>query len=318
MRGLAMLHRGKDGNRDCESTAAKAILADQKIAIRNMKQRALAKFALELPVQNSQPVSIAVIPDQMSFPHVLKEVRAITGMSAAEISQLIGASLVSVVRWERGDNQPGTDMATKILALYTEIKGGHRPTLTRKSQPFASRGARKTVGGLPLFRHRLQVPLSDHQQGPLIHRLQSSSFWGAGEATLQSLLQEYSSPSRTIDQPATSAVSAGKNTYTYDAHTYHTKVPPQGIAQILRQYLPEGGLILDPFAGSGMTGVAARAVGYDVILNDLSPAASFIADRFTRARSTTLIAARLTAGIISPPHSRRTAGSRNHPVRDSR
>ena len=58
-------------------------------------------------------------------------------------------------------------------------------------------------------------------------------------------------------------------------------MPPQGIAQVLRKYLPTGGLVLDPFAGSGMTGVAALTTGHDVILNELSPAASFIADRFT-------------------------------------
>jgi DNA modification methylase len=75
-------------------------------------------------------------------------------------------------------------------------------------------------------------------------------------------------------------MSAGKNTYTYDAHTYHTKVPPQGIAELLKHYLPEGGLVLDPFSGSGMTGVAATSLGLDCILNELSPAAGFISSRF--------------------------------------
>lgn len=79
---------------------------------------------------------------------------------------------------------------------------------------------------------------------------------------------------------AEGGVEAGKNTYTYDAHTYHTKVPPQGIAQLVSYYLPNGGLVLDPFGGSGMTGVAARSVGLDCILTELSPAASFIASRF--------------------------------------
>ena len=73
-----------------------------------------------------------------------------------------------------------------------------------------------------------------------------------------------------------------KITYTYDAHTYHTKIPPQGIAKVISKYLPNGGLVLDPFAGSGMTGVAARHLGLEVILNELSPAASFIAHNFTR------------------------------------
>ena len=91
-------------------------------------------------------------------------------------------------------------------------------------------------------------------------------------------------------------MSAGKNTYTYDAHTYHTKVPPQGIAELLTHYLPEGrGLILDAFAGSGMTGVAAQVTGHDSILNELSPAACFIADRFTNSIDPTLFEAGVNA-----------------------
>jgi len=86
-------------------------------------------------------------------------------------------------------------------------------------------------------------------------------------------------------------MSAGKNTYTYDAHTYHTKVPPQGIAELVRHYLPEGGLVLDPFAGSGMTGVATATVGADCILNELSPAACFIASRFVSSVSPTMFEA---------------------------
>jgi ribosomal protein S27E len=87
-------------------------------------------------------------------------------------------------------------------------------------------------------------------------------------------------PATTVHEPPSNGMSAGKNTYTYDAHTYHTKVPPQGIAELLKHYLPEGGVLLDPFAGSGMTGVASRVLGYDCILNELSPAACFIANRF--------------------------------------
>jgi DNA modification methylase len=90
-------------------------------------------------------------------------------------------------------------------------------------------------------------------------------------------------------------VSAGKNTYTYDAHTYHTKVPPQGIAELLQHYLPDGGLVLDVFSGSGMTGVAASALGYDSILNELSPAGCFIASRFVSSVKPDLFSAGVNA-----------------------
>ena len=32
-----------------------------------------------------------------------------------------------------------------------------------------------------------------------------------------------------VDVPNIETIVAGKNTYVYDAHTYHTKVPPEGI-----------------------------------------------------------------------------------------
>jgi len=99
------------------------------------------------------------------------------------------------------------------------------------------------------------------------------------------LLEANSIPSRTMEEPLVGGISAGKNTYTYDAHTYHTKVPPQGISELLSYYLPHGGLVLDPFSGSGMTGVAASVTGHDCILNELSPAACFISNRFTTAIS---------------------------------
>lgn len=86
----------------------------------------------------------------------------------------------------------------------------------------------------------------------------------------------FNSNFKNID-PFNNNIEAGKNTYTYDAHTYHTKVPPQGIEEIIKHYTNENDVVLDPFCGSGMTGVAATNIGRQVILSDLSPAASFIA-----------------------------------------
>jgi SAM-dependent methyltransferase len=77
--------------------------------------------------------------------------------------------------------------------------------------------------------------------------------------------------------PFAGEIRAGKNTYVYDAHTYHTKVPPGGIAQLIEYYTKPGDTVLDPFCGSGMTGVAAAPLDRKVLLNDISPAAVFIA-----------------------------------------
>ena len=107
-------------------------------------------------------------------------------------------------------------------------------------------------------------------------------------------------------EPQTIDVSVGKTDPLYKAHSYHTKVPHLAIVPSILHYTEPGDLVLDGFAGSGMTGVAAQWCGSApaayrhelemewkkqgksapkwglrrVILNDLSPAATFIAANY--------------------------------------
>ncbi len=67
----------------------------------------------------------------------------------------------------------------------------------------------------------------------------------------------------------------------YGVHAYHTKVPPSVIAEYINRHSAPGDLVLDPFCGSGMTGVAAALSGRRAFLNDLSPAAIHIARNYT-------------------------------------
>lgn len=107
-------------------------------------------------------------------------------------------------------------------------------------------------------------------------------------------------------EPLAVDVSVGKTDPIYKAHSYHTKVPHLAIVPSILHYTEPGDLVLDGFAGSGMTGVAAAWCGCApaayrheletewkkqgkpapqwgarrVILNDLSPAATFIAANY--------------------------------------
>ncbi len=80
-------------------------------------------------------------------------------------------------------------------------------------------------------------------------------------------------------------ISSSRSGDAYNAHSYHTKVPPHAIATLIKRHLPTGGTIADPFCGSGSTGIAAAiaerslppTAHYDVLLGDLSPYATFIA-----------------------------------------
>lgn len=109
-------------------------------------------------------------------------------------------------------------------------------------------------------------------------------------------------------EPFATDVSEGKNDPIYNAHSYHTKVPPKAIMRYFLHYTQPGDIVLDGFSGSGMAGVAAQLcgskkdileLGYSIdndgrtiidngkkiselgprkcILNDLSPAANNIA-----------------------------------------
>lgn len=117
-------------------------------------------------------------------------------------------------------------------------------------------------------------------------------------------------------EPFAADVSEGKNDPIYNAHSYHTKVPHKAIMRYILHYTEPGDIVFDGFCGTGMTGVAAQmcgdrnvvmSLGYQVkpdgtilqeetdkdgkktwkafsiiggrrtALNDLSPAATFIA-----------------------------------------
>lgn len=71
-----------------------------------------------------------------------------------------------------------------------------------------------------------------------------------------------------IDLPC--AVSVKRSDPVYMAHAYLTKVPVTGILPFIEAFTSEGDIVLDPFAGSGMTGVAALISGRRAELCDVS------------------------------------------------
>lgn len=234
---------------------------------------------------------------------MLKEIRSRAKLSQASVAHMLGTSLVSIDRWERGSTVPSPAQMKKIEQLYESSSANWSRPLSLTANNFLSRGIRKqpTLFDSPLP----HVELSKDTYPPILSRLTNGRFFPPdGDSSLRRLIESHNTPADTIVQPPDSGMSAGKNTYTYDAHTYHTKVPPQGIAELLLHYLPRGGLVLDIFAGSGMTGVAANANGYDCILNELSPAACFIANRFTSYMDPKLFQAAVES-VVNELHSLR-------------
>ncbi|MCC6446257.1 MAG: hypothetical protein IT210_22740 [Armatimonadetes bacterium] len=78
-------------------------------------------------------------------------------------------------------------------------------------------------------------------------------------------------------------VRASKASTVYQMHSYWTKKPYEAVREYIAHYTRPGDVVLDPFCGSGGTGLAALSLGRAAILGDLSPAAVFIARHYTSA-----------------------------------
>src|SRR5690625_4133904 len=101
-----------------------------------------------------------------------------------------------------------------------------------------------------------------------------------------------------LEKPYSKDVSEGKYDSMFRYHPFPTKVPHKAIMRYIHYYTQPGDIILDAFAGTGMTGVAADMcadpketkeldLNFDpkigtrkTVLNDLSPSATFISRNY--------------------------------------
>lgn len=79
-----------------------------------------------------------------------------------------------------------------------------------------------------------------------------------------------------IIEPYSGDLTAGERHPVYSFHPYHTKVPPEIIKELISYYTDPNDIVVDVFCGTGMTAVAARECGRNVIVNDLAPIATFV------------------------------------------
>ena len=183
-------------------------------------------------------------------------------------------------------------------------------------QTFASNKARREHF-LKLLAEKLKDPEFRKQEGfpqgtdEAILAMSDPPFYTAcPNPWLAEFVEHYGKPHDPSEQysrePLAIDVSVGKTDAIYRAHSYHTKVPHLAIVPSILHYTQPGDLVLDGFAGSGMSGVAAQCCACApaayrrelelkwqrqgkpapqwgarrVILNDLSPAATFIAANY--------------------------------------
>jgi 16S rRNA G966 N2-methylase RsmD len=73
----------------------------------------------------------------------------------------------------------------------------------------------------------------------------------------------------------------------YNCHAYLTKVPVAAIRPFIERFASPGEVVLDPFAGSGMTGIAAAMDGRRATLTDISVLGQHIARGYLTEVSST-------------------------------
>jgi DNA modification methylase len=80
-----------------------------------------------------------------------------------------------------------------------------------------------------------------------------------------------------IIQPIDHAFPAEKaKAWHYKIHPYFTKQPSNVVSEYIKHFCPEGGLVVDPFCGSGVTAIEALTNRRKTVCLDLDPLAVFI------------------------------------------
>ncbi|MFH0846762.1 MAG: DNA methyltransferase, partial [Chloroflexota bacterium] len=80
-----------------------------------------------------------------------------------------------------------------------------------------------------------------------------------------------------VVEPIRKAFPAEKSkAWHYKIHPYYTKQPSNVVGEYIRHFCPKGGLVVDPFCGSGVTAVEALTNKCRTVCIDLDPLAVFI------------------------------------------
>lgn len=125
--------------------------------------------------------------------------------------------------------------------------------------------------------------------GPGASKLYHTSYEGQNRAVLS--CERHPTDIVRCDPPRRRAGDSG-------ARVHPTQKPVELMSLLVRSYVPEGGLVLDPFAGSGTTGVAAALHGRRSILCEREPEfCEAIRRRMTDATPRTVAG----KGSIGPP-----------------
>lgn len=209
--------------------------------------------------------------------YVIRERRETLGLSQTAVANAIGVSKSFLSHMEAGKRSPSDDQLEKlanILQLPTDMLSLAAGRVPGDVEAALQADPASVVAAV---RRQIEEAALQFKHAPSRHLLPISK---------PSPDQQASIPER---------IEVTKSSASYRAHSYHTKVPPEAIQPFIEAFTRPSETILDPFCGSGMTGVAALKSGRNAVLSDLSPAAVHIATNYTTPCDPTKFAAAVEA-----------------------
>jgi hypothetical protein len=167
-----------------------------------------------------------------------------------------GAMNIDACRLQPGDPAwPGpqdSELSTHSRNIYrsSELPGGYGVQETRKTEG-------QKIGRWPANIYQCPKPSRKEKESGLSHL---DPITGA-EAV-----------NREPDSAGINNPRAGAGRTSEEVRNTHPTIKPRGVMEwAIRLLTPPGGVVLDPFAGSGTTGVSAIVQGFDCILCELTP-----------------------------------------------
>lgn len=198
---------------------------------------------------------------------LIRDRRKQRGLSLTDVALALGTDKSLQSRIESGERAP-TDEQIQRLAMLLDLPPELLGTASGRLPPDVDQSVPELAAVLTVAARR-----TTEARATAIPNLPSPE--------ARDLLARSAQRPETEERPAYSEdVRVGKNTTSYRAHSYHTKVPPEAISPLIEHATEPGDIVLDPFCGSGMTGVAALGCGRNALLSDLSPAAVHIAKNY--------------------------------------